>query len=82
MSKRTVNPGDGERRAIRAYGAQFRVAASLIYQELWDGNLEWIRLADPEAGRVDDIQIGTPGRIDAYPNRVGIEQRGFVSLDG
>jgi hypothetical protein len=28
--------------------------------------LQWIRVADPEAGRVDDLQICIPNRVDAY----------------
>ena len=38
----------------------------LILQKLRQENLEWIRVADPLAGRVDDLQIGSPGRVDAY----------------
>lgn len=59
-------PADGERRAVRGLSAQYTVAAGLIYDALLSGDLEWIRVADPEAGRVDDIQIARPGRIDAY----------------
>lgn len=61
-----TNPADGERRAILGYSNQYRVAAKLIYQALNEGDLEWIRVADPDAGRVDDIQIGRTGRVDAY----------------
>ena len=39
------------------------MAGLLILQAL-EGDLEWIRVADPEAERVDDIQLGTPGRVD------------------
>ncbi|MGY0713288.1 hypothetical protein [Azospirillum argentinense] len=59
-------PSQGERNAARGLSAQYRVAADLIYARLLEGTLEWIRVADPEAGRVDDIQIATPSRIDAY----------------
>lgn len=61
-----TRPADGERRAARGYSAQYRVAAELIYDALLLGDLEWIRVADPEAGRVDDIQIARPGKLDAY----------------
>lgn len=64
--KRSVAPAEGERRALRSYTAQYRVAAQLVRDALVDGELEWIRLVDPEAGRLDDIVIGRPGRIDAY----------------
>ncbi|WP_417784410.1 ATP-binding protein [Terasakiella pusilla] len=66
MSENKINPADGERRAVRGLNAQYRIAAKLIYQALLSGNMEWIRVADPNAGRVDDIQIATRGRLDAY----------------
>jgi len=61
-----VTPGEGERRAIGGYYPQYRVSAYLILVALRDGSLQWIRVADPEAGRVDDLQIGTQARIDAF----------------
>lgn len=61
-----TKPGDGERRAASGYRPQYLVGASLILKALEQGDLEWIRVADPEAGRVDDIQIATTGRVDAY----------------
>ncbi|MFT6670473.1 MAG: hypothetical protein ACJAVZ_001942, partial [Afipia broomeae] len=48
-------PADGERRALRNLSAQYQVAAKLIYTSLLDGELEWIRLVDPDAERLDDI---------------------------
>lgn len=66
-----TDPADGERRAVRGYSAQYRVAAELIYDALLDGTLEWVRLADPEAGRLDDIQIARPSRLDAYQIKWG-----------
>lgn len=70
-SPSATDPADGERRAVRGYSAQYRVAAELIYDALLDGTLEWVRLADPDAGRVDDIQIARPGRLDAYQIKWG-----------
>lgn len=64
--KKSSNPADGERRAMIGYVPQYKVAAELIYNALVDGTFEWARIADPEAGRVDDIQIAKPGRLDAY----------------
>ena len=61
-----MRPGEGERRAIGGFFAQYRVGASLILSSLGERRLEWIRLADPEAGRVDDLQIGGPNRVDAF----------------
>jgi hypothetical protein len=59
-------PAEGERRAIRNLTAQYRVAALLIIDALQAGDLEWIRLVDPDAGRLDDVLIARPGRLDAY----------------
>ncbi|MEN6547437.1 MAG: hypothetical protein ABFE07_15495 [Armatimonadia bacterium] len=59
-------PAEGERRAIVGYHGQYAVGAYLIARALEARTLEWIRVADPEAGRVDDIQLGSPGRVDAY----------------
>lgn len=65
-SNRTTIPAEGERRAASGYRAQYLVGASLILQKLQNGDLEWIRVADPEGGRVDDLQIATTARVDAY----------------
>ena len=59
-------PADGERAAIGGYYPQYRLSANTILKSLRSETLEWIRLADPTAGRVDDFQIGTPGRVDGY----------------
>lgn len=59
-------PAAGERRAIGGYQPQYRITAGLILRRLRDRSLEWVRLADPDAGRMDDAQIATPGRLDAY----------------
>src|SRR5258708_3325596 len=61
-----TRPGDGERRAMGGYPPQYLVASSLILTHLRDGCLQKIRLADPDAGRVDDFQIESLARIDAY----------------
>ncbi|MBF8275310.1 MAG: hypothetical protein HW390_383 [Candidatus Brocadiaceae bacterium] len=60
------NPANGERNAMIGYVPQYKVAADLIYNALLDGTFEWVKIADPEAGRVDDIQIATAGQLDAY----------------
>ena len=77
-----ARPADGERNAILGYSAHYHIAAELIHAALVAGDLEWIRVADPEAGRVDDIQIGRPGRLDAYQIKWGeYEERVmFLSL--
>ena len=63
---RSVRPAEGERRAISGYSGQYNVAAAVILSGLRERGLRWIRVADPEAGRVDDLQVGSDGRVDAY----------------
>jgi len=65
-STRSIAPAEGERRAISGYYPQYRVSASLILRALRGGSLQWIRVADPNAGRVDDFQIGSQSRVDAF----------------
>ena len=64
-------PAEGERRAVSGYHHQYRTSACLILRSLMSRQLEWIRVVDPTAGRVDDLQIGSPGRIDAYQVKSG-----------
>lgn len=64
--QRQTAPAEGERAAIGGYHPQYRLSADTILQSLRYETMEWIRLADPTAGRVDDFQIGTPGRVDGY----------------
>ncbi|MHA1167381.1 MAG: AAA family ATPase [Candidatus Hodarchaeales archaeon] len=63
MSK---NPADGERSAASGYRAQYLVGASIVLDSLNNKDLEWIRIADPDIGRVDDLQVAVTARIDAY----------------
>ena len=58
--------GDGERSAMLGYVPQYEIAADLIYDKLLDGTLEWIKVADPEAKTLDDIQIASEGALNAY----------------
>ena len=59
-------PAEGERRAITGYYHQYRIASTLVVRALHRGELAWIRIADPKAGRVDDFQIASKTRLDAY----------------
>jgi hypothetical protein len=59
-------PSRGERNAIIGFKPQYEIAAIKIIHAIREGILESIRLADPEAGRVDDFQIIIPNRIDAF----------------
>ncbi len=61
-----ANPADGERRAMAGYVPQYTLGAALILKALVQRRLEWIKIADPDAGRVDDFQLGTHNRVDAF----------------
>lgn len=47
------------------YLPQYRWAAARVLRDLERG-LAWVRLADPGAGRTDDLQVGFDLRVDAY----------------
>ena len=87
------NPAEGERAAIAGFHGQYSVAAVLILRALYEGTLESLRIADPDAGRVDDFILCSPGSVDAfqvkwsvYPGRLrfndlssqGDETRGLI----
>ena len=81
VSSSAIVPAEGERRAVSGYHHQYRTSACLILRSLMSGRLEWIRVADPKAGRVDDLQIGGPGRIDAYQVKSGQYGGSFTFRD-
>lgn len=68
-----------ERSARRGYVHQDRSSARLIYQAILDRKLDWVGLADRQAGVADDLVLGTRDRISAHqfkksenPQPVGI----------
>ncbi len=65
MSKKTVS-ARGERAAIGGYLPQFDEFAWFVYLNLINKNLEWIKIADPESEKLDDIQYSTHSEIHAY----------------
>lgn len=65
MSKETIS-ASGERAAIGGYLPQFDEFAWFVYLNLINKNLEWIRIADPKAEKLDDIQYSTHSEIHAY----------------
>ena len=77
----TLQPAEGERNAIIGYRGQYRVSASLILNGLLNGSLNWVKVADPKAGRVDDLQMGSQGRIDAYQVKWSEFHRHFTFRD-
>lgn len=50
-----MDPAEGERRAAIGFAGQYGLAARLVYDHL--ATLEWIHLADPDAGIADDFQF-------------------------
>jgi len=56
----------GERGALIGYMPQFGEFARFVYRELVGGRLVWLRLADPEAGKLDDILYATLTEVQAY----------------
>ena len=59
-------PATGERAALRGYRWQYDHIAARVYDALLDGDFRTIRLADPSAGRVDDLVLIRHGRTDGY----------------
>lgn len=66
MSNYTKTPSEGDRIDIGGKLPQFDAFAWFIYKELIQNNLDWIRVADPEAKKLDDIQYSTKSEIRAY----------------
>lgn len=56
----------GERAAMGGYLPQFDEFAWFVYLNLVNKKLEWIRIADPKAEKLDDIQYSTFSEIHAY----------------
>lgn len=50
-----MDPSEGERRAVVGFSGQYGLAARLVYEQL--PSIEWIHLADPNAGIADDFQF-------------------------
>lgn len=65
MSEEIVS-ASGERAAMGGYLPQFDEFAWFVYLNLINKKLEWIRIADPKAEKLDDIQYSTYSEIHAY----------------
>lgn len=61
-----MRPAEGEGAAVAGYRYQYEVSGSLVLRGLMDGSLDWVRLKDVGAGRVDDFVLGSGGRVDGY----------------
>lgn len=62
----TKAPAEGERNARRGYVHQDRSSARLIYAALLDRTLQWVGLADRNAGSVDDLVLGLADSVVAH----------------
>ncbi|MES2521923.1 MAG: hypothetical protein V4617_04410, partial [Gemmatimonadota bacterium] len=61
---RPHRPADGERRATRGLVHQYRIGAALVLRALREHRLDWVRVADPDVGSVDDLVVGTTGHVE------------------
>ena len=63
---REIISASGERAALGGYLPQFDEFSWFAYLNLINNELEWIRIADPTAEKLDDIQYSTHSQIHAY----------------
>jgi hypothetical protein len=59
----------GEVTAIVGYFFQYEIFATEIYNHLLTNQLEWVEFASQEAGKLDDVLIGTKDAIIAYQTK-------------
>jgi len=66
MSNYKKAPAEGDRIDIGGKLPQFDAFAWFVYKEMISNNLEWVRIGDPEALTLDDIQYSTRTELQAY----------------
>ncbi len=71
-------PARGEEVAIQGFYAQYLVAAELVLQRLNDPDFEYIAIKDIAAERVDDVQIISRRRVDAYQIKWNVPPRALT----
>lgn len=71
----------GERAAMGGYVPQFNEFARFAYCELVNNNLKWIKIADPDAEKLDDIQYATRNEVHTYQVKWGNWARESDSVD-
>jgi hypothetical protein len=64
--QRAPAPAEGERRAMVGYLPQYELAAWSIMRHLREQTLEFVRLGDLGAGRVDDFVILSTNAVDGH----------------
>ncbi|MEO1193549.1 MAG: hypothetical protein AAFY02_17440 [Pseudomonadota bacterium] len=66
MSKQiTKTSAAGEIAAIRGYTKQYEYSACELYRLMYDARLDFLSIADPHAGIVDDLVISCEGSVRA-----------------
>jgi len=76
----SISAGEGERIAASGYYPQYLVSAKLTIDVLKQNDLEWVKIADPDAGQVDDLQLARTARLDAYQIKWK-QYRGTISFN-
>ena len=71
-------PASGEQSALRGYHYQYYQIALRVYEALVNDDFYAVRLADPRAGRVDDLVLIRRNRVDAYQFKSSEFQRNFT----
>lgn len=61
-----MTPADGDRLDLGGKVPQFRAFTYFVYRHLTAGDLAWVRIADVQADKLDDIQFATDTEIHAY----------------
>jgi len=64
--KKSKSSAQGDKIDLGGKLPQFDAFAWFAYRELAQSNLSWIRIADPAALKVDDIQYATLNQVHAY----------------
>lgn len=64
--RKITSPAFGEKGAISGYNFQYESTAYLIIKYLKKRQLKWVKFIDPEAGRLDDLQLNVSDVIYAY----------------
>ncbi len=62
----SIQKTPGEVAAIASYFFQYGIFATEIYNHLLENNLQWIEFASNNAGKLDDVLLGTDSKVIAY----------------
>jgi hypothetical protein len=65
-ARKPTPPSEGERRALTGFMPQYALLAEMAYSLLTSPDFEFVRILDPTALKLDDFQLFTRGRTDAF----------------